>query len=332
MATTDYEPIRKEFETTNLTLQELADKYGVKFNTLKSKKARDKWKRNPAVEKVKTKHKSTKKRAALKQVASVKEKKEKKGAKKGASDATHEMQKGAKKDEPLIDGLKEWEWGFCYEYIQHHNATKAYMAVRETTYGAARTLSAQLLAKVRIREVIRAMKDEMYSNSIIRVEDIKRELEKIIFVDYNDLVKYGSDERIYLDEATGLPMLDENEDRMTYVNSYLSFKDMDRIDGSIIQEVRMGRDGPVIKTYDKVKAMQLWLTLVGQGNGPTQRDLQLMKLKAELELTQSQLLKARIENGELEPEEVENDGFIEALGDIAADETVWPKEVNEDVQ
>lgn len=311
MATTDYEPIRKEFETTNLTLQELADKHGVKFNTLKSKKARDKWKRNPAVETVSSKHKSGKKRAALKQIASVKEKIEKKGAKKGASDATTKKKKDAKKDEPLIDGLKEWEWGFCYEYIQHHNATKAYMNVRETTYSTAKTEGGKMLSKPIVREVIRAMKDEMYANSLIRVEDIKRELEKIMFADYNDLVKYGSDERIYLDDATGLPLLDENDERMTYVNSHLSFKDMDRIDGSIIQEVRMGRDGPVIKPYDKIKAMQLWLTLVGQEGGPTQREMQLMKMKADIELTETQVSRNR---KEVEAKTTETTYILDDLG------------------
>ncbi len=35
--------IKNEFETTDQTLQQIADKFGIKLGTLKSRKSREKW-------------------------------------------------------------------------------------------------------------------------------------------------------------------------------------------------------------------------------------------------------------------------------------------------
>lgn len=42
----DWNEIRKEWETTEITLAELAEKHGVKLGTLKSRKSREKWARD----------------------------------------------------------------------------------------------------------------------------------------------------------------------------------------------------------------------------------------------------------------------------------------------
>jgi phage terminase small subunit len=45
----DWKKIREEFETTPITLQELADKYGISAGTVRSRKKREQWeKRNGA--------------------------------------------------------------------------------------------------------------------------------------------------------------------------------------------------------------------------------------------------------------------------------------------
>jgi uncharacterized protein YjcR len=41
----NWEGIRKEWETSNITLKDLAEKHGVKLGTLKSRKSREKWSR-----------------------------------------------------------------------------------------------------------------------------------------------------------------------------------------------------------------------------------------------------------------------------------------------
>jgi uncharacterized protein YjcR len=46
----NWDEIRKEFEKTDISLKSLADKYGVKDSTLRSRKNREKWKRNAATQ------------------------------------------------------------------------------------------------------------------------------------------------------------------------------------------------------------------------------------------------------------------------------------------
>ena len=54
------------------------------------------------------------------------------------------------------------------------------------------------------------------------------------------------------------------------IKNFVRFKNASEIDGSLIQEVKMGRDGPVIKLYDKQKAMQELQKRLGDGNGGKQ--------------------------------------------------------------
>lgn len=46
----NWEEIRREWETTKITFKELADKYGLKDSTIRSRKSREKWQRNIATE------------------------------------------------------------------------------------------------------------------------------------------------------------------------------------------------------------------------------------------------------------------------------------------
>lgn len=46
----NWEKIRNEYESTNMTLKTLAEKYGVKDSTLRSRKNREKWQRNDATQ------------------------------------------------------------------------------------------------------------------------------------------------------------------------------------------------------------------------------------------------------------------------------------------
>lgn len=57
----EWEQIRKEYESSNLTLKALAEKYGIKDSTIRSRKNREKWQRNNATQR---KNVATKKKSA----------------------------------------------------------------------------------------------------------------------------------------------------------------------------------------------------------------------------------------------------------------------------
>jgi phage terminase small subunit len=83
---------------------------------------------------------------------------------------------------------------------------------------------------------------------------------------------------------------------------YIHFKPSDEVDGTLIQEVKIGRDGVSLKLYDKQKAMQELIKLLG---GDELRQAQIAKLKA-------------LSNVDA-PSEIEDDGFIDALNQKGAE-------------
>lgn len=233
----NWDAIRIEFEETNVTMKDLAEKHGVKPATLRSRKNREKWQRNAT------------KKAATK-------------------NATQRKNVATQKAEKIIESnseLKGWEIEFCYEYTRTWNATKSYMKVRDATYNTARTEGNRMLTKPYIIKAIKDIKKETDSALLISVEDIKREYFKQSFADINDYVEYGTKEIEATDED-GDPIYNEDGSRLMLKRSFVYFKDMNEVDGTLIKEVRMGKDGPVIQLYDKQKAMQELLKLMDDSN------------------------------------------------------------------
>ncbi len=222
---TDWNKIREEFETTDISMKDLAEKYDVKYATLRSRKSREQW---------------------------------------GKDDATQqEMQRNKKErvaTEKIVEQLNEnsdlteKEKQFTVLYLQYFNATKAYFETYDCTYNTARTEGSRLLAKPSVKKELdrlkRAQRTELYVNSL----DIKKEWLKQAFADITDYVEFGTEEVTVFDENDA-PVFSEDGEPMTVKRSAVYFKDPDEVDGSLIQEVKMGRDGPVIKLYDKQKAM-----------------------------------------------------------------------------
>ncbi|ANU28445.1 terminase small subunit [Planococcus versutus] len=237
----DWQQIREEFESSSITLKALAEKHDVKIGTLKSRKSREGWSRG-----------SPKKVATLK--------------KKDAS------------FKPVIEStdLTEKQQQFCLHYIRHFNATKAYQEAYECDYNSARNNGPRLLANACIKDEIRRLKTEMQNELFLDAADIAREYVKMAFADITDFLVFGTREvQEYLE---GLPLLDDEGNPQMRTVSFVEFKDYTEVDGTMIQEVKQGRDGVSLKLYDKQKAMQeLDKRLLSID------ELKVQKLKAEIE-------------------------------------------------
>ena len=94
------------------------------------------------------------------------------------------------------------------------------------------------------------------------------------------------------------------------VNS-VRLKESDKVDGTLITEVKQGRDGVSVKLADRMKAID-WLA--------DHMDIATAEQKAKIEQIRA---KTAIMSGTSE-EETEDDGFIEALKGEVAD--VWEEE------
>lgn len=206
------------------------------------------------------------------------------------------------------DELTERQKLFCLYYLQCFNATKAYQKAYQCDYKTANASSYRMLVNSGIKKELQRLKAELQQDVLLDVKDLIREYMKQAFSDITDFTEFGHE--VYpVEDENGHEVLDEETGEVkTYKVSYVALKNSDEVDGSLIQEVKKGKDGVSVKLYDKQKAMNELLKYL---NGDELRNAQITNLRA----------KAR-ENDE--PDEIEDDGFLAALE--SEGEELWPEE------
>ena len=255
--------------------KDIAAKYGVSINTVKSWKKRYAWSRNK-------KTKSTQKGCTQ----------NKKGAHKKEAVAEDVSQV------VINDELTDQQQLFCLYQSRMFNYTKAYMkAYPGCTYASAAVLGSRLMKNQLIRKTIEQLKQNHMNREMLKQEDIFQKYMDIAFADMNDFMSFGQEE---IETDYGPRM----------VNS-VRLKESDQVDGTLITEVKQGRDGVSVKLADRMKAID-WLA--------DHMDIATAEQKAKIEQIRA---KTAIMSGTSE-EETEDDGFIEALKGEVAD--VWEEE------
>lgn len=218
----DWESIRAEFELSDISLKDLAEKHGIKPATLRSRKNREKWQKrgSPDDATQRNKNVATKKKVAPK----------------------------AKEILESSD-LEDWEEIFCLEYLKHFNKTKAYHKARpDVTYDSAKTLGNRLFTEVYIQKRLAELKSAKQEQLFIEGTDIDAQWAKQAFADITDFIEFRTETSAFVDD-TG--EISERE------HLIVSLKDSDKIDGMMVKEFKMTRDGPVIKLYDSQKALEM---------------------------------------------------------------------------
>lgn len=202
--------------------------------------------------------------------------------------------------------LTEQQKMFCLFYLQHFNATKAYQQAYQCDYQTANANGSRLLVNASINKELHRLKAELQEETFLTVKDLVKEYIKQSFADITDFTEFGKRE-IPIMSMFG-PVKDENGRELTKEVNYVDFKESSEVDGKLIKEVKVGKDGVSVKLYDKQKAMA---ELMKYFNGDELRNAQITNLRA----------KAKEDD---EFEELESDGFLEALE--AKGEKLWPEE------
>jgi len=199
--------IRKEYETSSITLKALADKHDIKLGTLKSRKSREGWERD-AIQKDATKPKK---------VATLNE-----DAKQPNSEIIESLVES--------EGLTDKQRLFCMYYVKTFNATQSAI---KAGYSAdtAHVQGPRLLGNVRVAEEIKRIKTEMANGIFIDAMDVLNKYIKIAFSDITDYLSFGRKE---IEVAT-----DDNGDSITAEVNYVEFKDSRSIDGTLVSEVNI---------------------------------------------------------------------------------------------
>lgn len=138
--------------------------------------------------------------------------------------------------------LTERQRLFCLYYVRWFNATKAYRKVYDCDYTTAMTNGSMLLRNTKIQEHIQAIKDAKIKQAMYTAEDFFQKMMDIAYSDATDFLSFGR----RINEKTGLEY------------NYVDFLDSSEVDGTLIQEVKQGKDGCSIKLVRKEFALK-WL-------------------------------------------------------------------------
>ena len=202
--------------------KDIAAKYGVSINTVKSWKLRHCWDRSPS---------GKKKRSA--------EKKKKVHTKKRTQETPEEIENREKKHEAMRALVKfDWEQErqrlFCLYYMQTHNATSSYQRAYGCTRAAAAASGCRLLKDDKIRMRIQQMKDERDAGILLRATDIVELYMRIAFADISEFVNVKG--------------------------GRYSVNDLSEVDTQLIESIKPTQDGAVIvQLNDRMKALR-WLS------------------------------------------------------------------------
>lgn len=272
-----WDEIRKEYETSDITLSVLADKHDIKLGTLKSRKSREKWLR------------ATKKDATTNLIRD------------------YTIEAIVESDE-----LTEKQRLFCLYYVKSFNATQSAIKAGYAPESA-HVEGSRLLRHAKVSKEIKRIKQDMTQEIFIDAIDVLQKWVKIAFADVTDYLKFGQKE-VEVMGAFGAfgPIKDEEGNVITRMVNYVEFNESNMIDGTLISEVKQGRDGISVKLADKMKALEK-LSLYF--------DLFPDKFKREIEEEKLKLAQIKAAKDGGDNEEFESDGFIEALDGKTAE--VW---------
>jgi phage terminase small subunit len=228
----DWNQIRAEYETTNLTLKAVAEKFEVKDSTLRSRKKREKWQRNA------TQHKNV---ATPKKVMG-----NSGGKEKGPPELTlNNFLEGS--------GLTEKQRLFCLYYIKSFNATQSAINAGYSPV-CAHVEGSRMLRNPKVAMHIRELKKTMANDLFVEAMDVLNKYIKIAFSDITDFLTFGQ-QMVPVMSKDG-PVTDHFGRTVMEEVNYVDFKDSGSVDGTIISEVKQGRNGVSIRLEDRMKALE----------------------------------------------------------------------------
>ena len=184
-------------------------------------------------------------------------------------------------------GLTEKQRLFCLFYVRYFNATKAYQKAYGCAYSTACGAGWKLLQNEEIRAVIAELKQGRLNQQLLDESDIFQKYMDIAFSDITDFLTFGQKE-VPVMGAFG-PIRVEDPDtgekvEVTKIVNVVQFRESDEVDGTLISEVRQGKDGASIKLADRMKALE-WLSEHMDMATPEQK-ARMKKLEAETERIQ----------------------------------------------
>ncbi len=270
----------KQDYLAGMKYKEIADKYGVTLNTVKSWKTRHWNKESEGAPVEKSVHTKTKKCAHKKEL----------------HPAIQELE-----DSNLNDKQKH----FVSEYVRLSNATQAYINAYDVTYETANRLGPRMLVNDGIKTEIKRLRQARLAELDIGVFDLIDDMAKEARADVRDFANWGSNEFESIDEESGK--------QYTRHKSWVALKDSENVDSWAVKKVTVGKDGPIVELHDRNKARDKLLEyLLADGKISIETNKQ-RKDKAEADLMEA---KAKELQGGVDSQDDMLHTLVDGLGDV----------------
>lgn len=254
--------------------KEIAEKYGVSINTIKSWKTRYGWSKS-------SDNSNAKKCAHKNEKVCTQNEKSVHTKNNNKIDDKEAVVNEVELAEENAD-LTEKQRLFCLYFAKSFNATRAYLKAYNCSYNTAAVEGSKLLRNPKIKNMINILKKERITREYLTQDDIFQKYIDIAFADLGDYVKFGIKRVPAWKQTEGqfVPVIDPNTG-MQKINeySYVDLKESDCADTSILAEISEGQSGIKVKMHDQMKALD-WLT--------KHMDMATEEQKAKIELLNAQ--------------------------------------------
>lgn len=270
--TEKYELAQKDYEA-GMKYKDIAAKYDVKLNTVKSWKSRYWNKGAPPEKSVHTKRKKV----------------------------AHKIVDELVDNDDLTDKQKT----FCLYYLQRFNATWAYMKAYGVNYATASAAGARMLVNVKVQTQLTELKKSIADDLHLTAVDIASEYAKQAFSDVGDYLSFKTIdtpiwERLYRKNG---PFIDNNghydyvevTDPNTgkpamHTKHEVRFKDQSMVDTSLIKSIKTDKGEVNLELYDRMQALNHLNKLVEDSKlDRAIKQQQLEKVKADAKLSQAKV-------------------------------------------
>ena len=252
----NYKLAEKDY-IAGMKYKDIAAKYDVSINTVKSWKTRYNWSKKSVHTKNKKVCTQNKKVLSADKVISI-----------PVSPTSQELEL----IDEISEELTEKQRLFCVYFINSFNATKAYRKAYGCTEYAAMSCGCRLLRNAKVKKEIDRLKQAKLNQLHFTQEDIFQRYLDIAYADIKDYVTFGAVQR---------EIEDSNGETISATYSYINFKSDTEVDGRLIKEISKGKDGAKIKLNDPMKALG-WLT-AHMDMGTTEQKVKVELLKKKLE-------------------------------------------------
>jgi phage terminase small subunit len=252
-----------------ISLQDLATKFNVNCNTLRSKKARDRWDDIDPINATENATEPPKVQKPIKHYATVQQKNATVDNKLNNNENLQHAGQNNATEAPAGTGLTGKQLIFCHELLIDFNATRAAIAAGYSKK-TARSIASELLTKPNISAEITKMRNEMIIKVDVNREKILMEYMKIAFSDITNYMDVGRKKKLTVND----------KGKKIYIDyDYANLKHGDLMEGGPIQEIRITENGTSLKMHDKMKALEVLSKYNGFMEDDNKRLIEIEKLK-----------------------------------------------------